>query len=243
MNSTTSPSNNTILRATGSLLTGPQSFTGLAGNNAFNLITNPYAAPVSWPGVHGASTGLTQFYTLWDPNIGSQGGYVTVNTVGIKSNPVSNATTSIQSGQAFFIQASAAAAPIVNVLETHKSSAGNIDVFRLGTHTELFTSSLFYADQSGQRINADGVTSVFDNSYNKSVDANDATQIANWDEDIAISRDNSLLSIESRPLIDGQDTIPFAMARMQLRTYEWQFNAANFAHPNLSASLVDNFFY
>ena len=41
------PSNNTTLRATGTLLTGAQSFTGLTGNSGFSLVTNPYASPIS----------------------------------------------------------------------------------------------------------------------------------------------------------------------------------------------------
>jgi hypothetical protein len=235
------PGNNTTLRSTGTLLTGPQSFTGLTGNSGFNLITNPYAAPINWASVHAASVGATQFYTLWDPNIGLRGAFVTVSTSGFKSNASSNATTIIQSGQAFFVQASGAPGPIVNIEEGHKSSANNIDVFRLGAQTELFTSSLFYIDQFSNSINADGVTSVYHNSYDTIIDGNDAAQIANWDEDVAIARRNNALTIESRPLINVSDTIPFTIARLKIQNYEWQFNSSNFNHPNLQASLVDKF--
>ena len=104
------PSSNATLRASGALLTGTQTFTGLEGNSKFSLIANPYAAPINWASVHAASTGLTQFYYYWDPNIGTRGGFVAVKTDGTKS-PASNAGLNIQSGQAFFVQASGAAIP------------------------------------------------------------------------------------------------------------------------------------
>ena len=208
-------------------------------------MTNPYASPINWASVYGASANLTQYYTLWDPNIGSQGGYVTVPatgpTAGMPSNPSSNANLHIQSGQAFFVQASGVPAPVVNIMEAHKSTVNDRDVFRVGTQTEVFTSSLFYTNSNGVRTNADAVTSAYNNQYSADVDENDAAQIANWDEDIAIVRGNNLLSIESRPLIDYEDTIPFTMARMQVRTYEWQFTASYFNAPTLTAFLVDKF--
>lgn len=244
LNTTTQPlpSNNTTLRATGTLLTGPQSFTGLYGNSEFNLVTNPYAAPINWPLVRAASENLSAYYTLWDPNVGEQGGYVTVHTTGVKSNPASNATVNIQSGQAFFTQATAGSTlSAVHILEAHKSGSNNVDVFRSGSHAEMFTSSLYYTNAAGTRINADAVTSIFDNSYSAGVDGDDATQMPNWDEDIAISRSGSLLSIEGRPLIDKRDTIPFTLARLQQRTYQWQFEATGFNHPNLQAALVDKY--
>jgi hypothetical protein len=236
------PSSNTILRATGTLLTGPQSFTGLYGNSEFNLVTNPYASAINWASVRAASTNLSPYYTLWDPNIASQGGYVTIHTSGLNGTPGSNANVNIQSGQAFFVQSSAGStSATVNILETHKSSSNNVDVFRLGSQTEMFTSSLFYTNAGGTRINADGVTSVYNNSYSSVVDEDDAVQMANWEEDIAISRTGSFLSIEGRPLIDQTDTIPFIVSRLQPRTYEWQFTASNFNHPDLQAVLVDQF--
>jgi hypothetical protein len=236
------PSNNTTLRATGSLLVGPQSFTGLYGGSEFNLVTNPYAAPIDWAGVRAASSNLTQFYTLWDPNIGSQGGYVTVSTTGVKSAPSSSATTHIQSGQAFFVQSTAGSTSAqVNIDETHKTSSNNANVFRLGSQTEMLASSLYYTNASGIRIIADAVTSVYHNSYSVNIDEDDAAQLPNWDEDVAIVRNGSQLSIEGRPLIESTDTIPLLVARLQQKTYEWEFTASGFAHPNLQAVLVDNY--
>lgn len=237
------PSNNTTLRATGRLLTGTQTFSGLIGNGSgdgFNLIANPYASAINWASVYAAGTGLSQFYTYWDPNFGTRGGYVTVKTDGTKTVGT-NADVNIQSGQAFFVQASGSASPAVSIQETHKSATNNLDVFRIGTQTESLSTSLYFNDENNNRRIADGVLSVYNNSYSVNMDGDDALQIANWDEDIAIARPGKMLSIESRPLIDNADTIPLATARLKMQNYEWQFTPANFSHPNLQAFLVDKF--
>ncbi|WP_207492084.1 fibronectin type III domain-containing protein [Aridibaculum aurantiacum] len=232
------PATNTVLRATGSLLTGTQVFSSLEGNGAFNLISNPYASPIDWASLAAANPSFEDFYTLWDPNQGTRGGYVTVDKMGVVS--AGAATRQIQSGQAFFVKAtSGAVSPTFTVTEADKSSENNIDVFRTGS-MEMFRTSLYFIDASG-RILADGVVNVYDNAYTKAVDANDAPQIANWDEDIAISRSNQMLSIEKRPLIDNNDTIFLSVARLKQQAYELQFEAIGFNAPGLQAYLEDKF--
>lgn len=235
------PSNNTTLKVTGRLLTGTQTFSGLTGSgDGFNLIANPYASAINWASVYAASTGLSPYYTYWDPNVGSRGGYVTVKTDGTKTAGT-NADVNIQSGQAFFVQASGASSPTVSIQETHKSATNNLDVFRIGTQTESLSTSLYFNDENNNRRIADGLLSVYNNNYSTAINADDAIQIANWDEDIAIARQGKMLSIESRPLIDDADTIALATARLKTQNYEWQFSPANFSHPNLQAFLIDKF--
>jgi hypothetical protein len=235
------PSNNTTLRTTGTVLTGTQTFSGLAGNNGFSLITNPYPSAINWASIYAASTGLTQFYTYWDPNMGTRGAYVTVKTDGTKSNPLANADVNIQSGQAFFVQASGATGPVVSIQETDKTSVNNIDVFRTGTENETFATALYFRDANGTRRIADGVMSVYNNSYSNALDGDDAEQIANWDEDIAIARSGKMISIESRPIINSADTIFLNIAKLNVQNYEWQFSPSNFNHPNLQATLIDKY--
>ena len=42
-------------------------------------------------------------------------------------------------------------------------------------------------------------------------------------------------------MIGDADTIALATARLKQKNYEWQFDAEDFNHPNLLATLVDNF--
>ena len=82
---------------------------------------------------------------------------------------------------------------------------------------------------------------AYNNTYSKGIDGDDAVQIENWDEDIAIRSFDKILSIEARPLIDDVDTIALSVTGLKAKTYEWQFDVANFDHPSLQASLIDNF--
>jgi hypothetical protein len=211
VNNSVSNSSNTTFRSTGKILAGTQTFVNLEGNARSSIVTNPYAAPLDWKTLYNdASTSnaasFENFYTYLDPNVGTNGGYVTVNINGIKSAPT-NASVQIQAGQAFFLKAkSNVSSPTFTVKESHKSQGPSTDVFRTGT-SEQFAAALYYNGADSTRKIADGVTVVFDNNYSPEVDGNDAEEIANWNENISIKRANKELSIETRPLIDISDTL------------------------------------
>jgi hypothetical protein len=239
----TASSGNTVLRATGTILTGNQTFTVSGTNNNFSLITNPYPSPISWTSVINDADNTGKFaiqYTLWDPNISTRGGYVTVTNGGVNSGG-GNATVNIQSGQAFFVRNADGVTTSFSIKESHKSTTNNIDVFRTGVQQEMLRAGLFFTHTDNSRRQADGVVTVYDNNYSAAFDGNDAMQIANWDEDVAIISNNKELSIESRPLADNGDTIFFNMARLREMNYEWEFVAENFNAPGLTAYVQDAF--
>ena len=144
---TANGSSNTTLRTTGSLLTGNQPYALQQNQNNFTLVTNPYASPINWASVYADASNLrlVSAYTYWDPNISTRGGYVQVTDAGIRSPNTGNATVEIQSGQAFFVQASAAS-PTLVIKESHKSTNSNTDVFRTGgTGAIVYFVVLYYA--------------------------------------------------------------------------------------------------
>jgi len=244
----TASSSNTVLRATGTLLTGTQTFPGLATDGNFSLITNPYASPIRWDASSGVYTGANatnfeNYYTIWEPNVSTRGGFVTVNSSGTVGGASLVATRDIQSGQAFFVKTKSGvmSAPTFTINESNKTTVNNIDIFRLGTQQESLKAYLFFTHTDNSRRVADGVTTVYDNNFSAGFDGNDAEQIANWDEDIAIVSNSKQLSIESRPLADAGDTIFFNMARLREINYEWEFKAENFNAPGLTAYLQDAF--
>lgn len=112
---------------------------------------------------------------------------------------------------------------------------------RVGTQTEILKILLYYYDNGGVLRNADGVTAVFNNNYSNEIDANDAQQMANWDEDIAIKRNDYYLSIESRKLADANDSVPLAIARLKTQAYIWKFIPKNFNAAGLMLQLHDRF--
>ncbi|HEX6915392.1 MAG TPA: Ig-like domain-containing protein [Chitinophagaceae bacterium] len=235
---------NTRLRARGTLVTTDQSFTGLATTTGhFSLVTNPFASSLDWSLIYADGTNSNDFenaYTTWDPNIGDRGGFVTVTNGNIAS--AGSSTIHIQSGTAFFVQRKSTATGNTLTLKTsHRSTTNNIDVFRSGNQQELLRVSLYYQPVSGARRLADGAVVVYNNQYSASVDQNDAQQIGNWDEDIAIKREGKMLSIETRPLADAGDTVQLNVARLKTISYEWQFKPENINAPGLVAVLRDNY--
>jgi len=239
------PTSSTTLRTTGSLITGTQTgFTNalIGGAGKLNLITNPYPSAIDWALVQPACSNITQYYTMWDPEIGTRGAFVTVKTDGTKSNSSSAATTKIQSGQAFFVEASGSSTPAVSLQEGHKSTGDNSGVFRgAGDPAESFAIDLYTQMPDSTFRNADGVLAVYDNNYSESIDGDDANEINNWDENIAIARESNRLAIESRPVIVAVDTLPLFMNNMKQQTYQFVFTPTSFTNTYLKAELIDNF--
>jgi hypothetical protein len=235
------PTSSTTLRTTGTLVTGTQTaFTnGYTNGGALNLVTNPYPSPIDWSLVRGASTGITNFYTFWDPNFNTRGGFVTVSTTGVASSGL--ATQFIQSGQAFFVE-SDGGTPAVSIQEAHKTAGNNNEVFLTPPPpVEGFRTELYFTEPNAYRRVVDGALAVFNNTYSAGVDANDAKEINNWDENIAIAREGKHLAIEGRPVILTKDTLPLFMNNMKQQAYEFEFTPAMFSNPNLKAELIDNF--
>jgi hypothetical protein len=230
MNDNSVPVSSTTLRATGSLVTGRVDYPNQEGNSRISVIGNPYASPISWESVYAANSGnFEKFYTLWDPNVGTRGGFVTVDISGSTSVLKSGATTEIQSGQAFMVKAKPGIiSPTFTIQETHKSTTNNINVFRTNNSIPSFYTSLYFTDTSGSRKLADGALARYDVSYSPTVDEDDAADVPNFDENIAFMRDGAKLSIESRPSLNGADTLFLSMDNVKQQTYEWQFDPSNF---------------
>jgi hypothetical protein len=247
----TMPTSSTTLRATGIIQTGNQSaFTNgfVGGAGTLNLVTNPYPSPINWNLLYNeggsANTTISNAYTYWDPNVGNRGGFVTVNDAGGVTNTNGGAAGGnlfIQSGQAFFVQASGVAAPALSIKETHKAAGDNdIVFFTPPPPLESFRTSLYYTETNGYRQVADGALAIF-GDYKAAVDNHDAFEINNWDENIAINRNGKHLAIESRPVIVKSDELPIFMNNMKQRAYEFEFTPEAFTNTNLKAELIDNF--
>jgi hypothetical protein len=244
------PTSPTTLRTTGTLLTGNQSFTGTlaTGDGIMNLVTNPYASPISWNSIYTdavtPNTNLKNYYTLWDPNVGTRGGFVTVTDGGAISilngqTGPSLANINIQPGQAFFVTSNGAAAPTLTIRESYKSTTNNNQVFLVPP--ESFSVNLFFTEPNNYRRVADGVSVQYDNTYTPGLDGNDALEINNWDENIAIAREGKHLAIEGRPVIVTRDTLPLFMNNMKQQAYEFEFTPTQFTNIGLKAELIDNF--
>ena len=232
------PTSSTTLRANGTVVTGPvNSFTNaFTGAGTLNLVTNPYPSPIDWQLVRAASSNITNFYTFWDPNNGTRGGFVTVSSA--NTGPLRY----IQSGQSFFVESNGVGTPVVNMLESHKAAGNNNDVFLVPPPpAEAFAVQLYFTEPSNYRRLSDEADAWYDNNYNTAVNEEDAREINNWDENIAILREGKHLAIEQRPVIVLRDTLPLFMNNMKQQTYEFEFRPQAFTNAALTATLIDNF--
>lgn len=249
-NTTGMPTSATTLRATGSLLQGTQSsFTNAfsSASGTLNLVTNPFASPIDWNAIYtdASTTNLSNYYTYWDANVGTRGGFVTVTNTGTvspaPSGGVPAGTTTIQPGQAFFVTSTGAGTPTLSIKEIHKTAGNNNNVFRITNSPVSLAATLYFTEPNGYRRVADGVTAMFDNSFSNGLDGNDAIEINNWDENIAINRSGKHLSIESRTTPSTNDTLPIFMNNMKQRDYELQVDPKNLVLNNMKAELIDNY--
>ena len=101
--------------------------------------------------------------------------------------------------------------------------------------------SLYYTESSGYKRLTDGAVALFDNQYSAALDGNDAVEVANWDENIAIMRNGQNLAIESRADLNENDTLAISMSTMKAMNYALQFQGSNFGSSLLQPLLIDNY--
>ena len=227
---------NTVLVATGTLLTGDQTYntgsaiplSGVTGR--FTLLGNPFASPINWATI--PKTNLANTYWGWDPNLSSTGGYITVTTTGTVTlqAPYSGSTglnQYIQPGQGFFVKTTGAS-PVLTIREQDKVSNFNANAFRTNraavNDISLLAINLQYIS-SGNNILADGVLAAFDPSFSNSAGAEDATKMANSAESIAILNDTTSLSIDARQMPQNNDTLFLNVSRLTKPQYTLQIFA------------------
>ena len=227
----TSTPNYTTLSSAGTLLTGDQTYTTSStiplngGSGIYTLLGNPFASPVDWSTLQ--RTNLSNTYWGWDPNLSSTGGYVTVSTAGNVTliSPFSGTTglnQYIQSGQGFFVQATAAS-PSLTIREQDKVSNYNANAFRTLSPNSipLIAVNLLYDNAGGQTL-ADGALAAFDANFSNSVTNEDASKIMNIAENVSLAEGKSLLSIDERQMPKTNDTLFLNITKLTKPQYTLQ---------------------
>jgi hypothetical protein len=242
----------TVLSATGSLRTGNTTVSaGSLGAGQYYLLGNPFASPVNPATLSG--TNLGNDFNMWDPNLAGEygvGGYVTFNRTtnqynvspSYSNSPLSN----IQSGQAFFIQASAAAATDVTFEEGDKTAVVNNAQFR-GASTgfeQLRVTLKKDFTNTGNYSHVDGTVAVFHDSIGQSgLDYYDITKFENDGENIALVRSGSNLVFEHRPLVvTANDTLFLKIWNTTSSNYTFSISTENMiTMGSMSAILKDKY--
>jgi hypothetical protein len=252
-----------ILRTRGRLVTGNVVFntSGVTANGAtnsnirlngtadgFTMIGNPYACAVDWDLLYtdASTSNISSTYFLFDPNVGTTGGYATYNqTTGISVPGASAINKFIQPGQAIFIQ-NTGTSPSITFKETHKVA----DVSALTTtfrtaRTESTVSRLLIdlnRNVSGSFVTMDGVAIAFNNAYDNGEGPEDASKISNTADNLAVLRNNKQWAIEGRKEPTINDTVRLRVWSVTAGTsYQLSINTNHFQQINLQPYLYDYF--
>jgi hypothetical protein len=234
----------TTIRAKGTPRTGSVSVSSILSTVAdgWSLVGNPYNALVDLRAA--SSTNLSTYYHVWDPQRGTRGAYVSYHlSTGYKSNSASEVNEYVQPGQAFFVQTVANGPASLTFEENKKAPAGTqTRVFRPVVNYPVLNVSLNYTDSLANGApEMDALAVLFDNSFSNNVDANDAKKNYNQDENMGISRDGKLLSMELRNMYDQNTTIPLSMTNYVRQNYTIRINWSNPIDAGYEGYLRDNY--
>jgi hypothetical protein len=248
----TSPSTETVLRTKGNLYTGDQPPIVVSAGK-FASIGNPYASTLDMSLI--MKTGVKDFFYVWDPKLGGNyglGGYQTFSknaaddyeiTPGDGSYDISGSVSNyIQSGQAFLVQADVTDGSLT--FTENIKSGGSGQVSRpAGLSRPQLRASLYGVNADNSTYMIDGVLSNYDDSYSNSVDALDAIKPTNASENLSIKTANTLLVIERRHRIEGNDTIFLNLANTKVQKYRFEFTAGGLGQAALTGILEDTYLH
>ena len=242
-----SPTTSTTLRTMGELFTGDlQPITVDAGK--FAVIGNPYAAALDMRYI--SKTGLKDFFYLWDPKLGGDyglGAYQTfsfngsdyVITPGRGSYTDSGSVSNfIQSGQAFFVQATFGGGDI-RITENAKINSPAQISTPGGTTLPQLRTNLYGIKADGSSYMIDGVISNYGNSYSNGVDDMDGMKLSNSVENLSIKTANSLLVVERRHTISTRDTVFLNLANTKAQQYRFEFKTEQLDQQGLTGFVED----
>lgn len=214
LTSNTATSDNTVLRATGTLSIGDvtqSNFSAVSGE--FNFIGNPYQSSVDMEAVLTNSTNLnTSQYYIWDPTLGARGQYVTVLLPSGTNTSGSAANQYLQTGQGAFVTTLTDGAASILFEESDKGAGNDTPTFFTDNdpivNNVSIIGQLFRAGSAEEEsLLQDSFGIMFSDNYSNNITSRDAVKPTNLDENMGISNGESLLSIEQREFPVEEDVI------------------------------------
>jgi len=240
LNSNTAVGPATTLRTTGRLAVGSRGVDNVGSNvGDFSLIGNPYQARINLTEFMNGSSGVSsQFVYIYDPTLGTRGGYATVDlatgdNTSETTPETSSATNILEPNQAFFVETTLASQAVVysesykaiNTLDGSTQVGGNVAFSIQEPFTNLYVN-LYYDNIDTKAV--DAVKVKFRAGANNAKDTLDATKVWNYDESFAIDRNPNYMSIETRSLPTAQDSVPFYLGNFTKTAYRLEIKPENF---------------
>lgn len=235
----------TVLRSTGYLKEGPQTFTVAA--SGFTAIPNPFASPINFATI--TRNNVQNNFYLWDPKLGGQygvGAYVLISSNGAGGYNITPARASpesqyIQSGQGFMVQSTGVAGSII-IKESDKYAGPAANVFRSSKILQGLRVTLQSTNNDNSTSILDEVLTSYGTQYSNHLDELDAIKPANFNENLGLSRDGKILMLERRNMNLSADTVFLKLWNMEQKEYILHLTPENLAGTSIqSATLVDHY--
>ncbi len=201
----------TVLRATGSLFTGPytQNFeTTTLGD--FAMFGNPYQSAVDINSVFANSINVkSNIYYVYDPSLGDNGAYVTVLLPEGTNTSSSSANEYLQPGQGAQFATLAAGASAVLFNESDKAPGEFTATSRPHSGNDMLTVKLYTTENfnNGGSVH-DSFGILFAEGNDNGINKEDAKKPMNFYENLGIDHDGTYLSLEQREMPQTGDTYP-----------------------------------
>jgi len=240
----------TTLRATGELTAeneGSKTISVNVPEQRFIAAGNPFQSQVDMNVVltTNATNISPNYYWVWDPTLGARGAYTAIiASSGTASSGDSDANQYLQAGQAGWVYTAGAGVSSVSFTQASKNTSGlETSTFRdssdLTSQGQLRLSLYESSALANNETATDGLLILFDTEGSNTVDANDAQNITNLDENFATNNNDVLLSIESRATPMHEEEI-----QLEINTYRntnYTIVAEGISMQGATAYLYDNF--
>jgi hypothetical protein len=249
--------NPTVLRTKGTLFTPahlPLSTNVVA--DKFESVGNPYASAIDMRKIT-RTGGVTEFFQVWDPRLGGSYNYGAFQTFSKNSagdyevtpgggtyGAPGSVNNFIQSGQAFFVQATGSGGT-VSFTENAKANSNILITAPNGIpqQQKTFRTSLYTLNSDGSAGSiVDGVLNNFDDGYSNGIDEMDARKSFNTGENLSIKSGGKLLVIERKRPITQNDTIFLSLTGVRVQQYQFHFDAENL-NTDLDGFLEDSYLH
>jgi len=122
---------------------------GVGNGNGYNLISNPYASPISWAKLRNGNTSVANAIYIYNADLGLTTSYVN----GVSSPAAASANDIIPMGQGFFVQALANTTLIAKESNKTSNNTSANQLLKTANNSQVF------------RLRVDG----FDGSYDETV--------------------------------------------------------------------------
>jgi hypothetical protein len=240
----------TTLSASGGLIMGTHvKSLGTAAASQYFLVGNPYASPIDPDRI--TLNNLSENLWVWDAKVGGNnnlGRYVSFNRTSNHYNILDAASgypdnsVMIQSGQAFFVQASAAGAASLTFEEVHKSSSVSGLMFGIREQEIPFQSLrvTLQQDLNGEASDIDGAVALFREGSDPGIDRHDGAKMMNSSENLYLQRLGKDLTFEHRPPVQTRDTLFLMLGNLRPQAYRLRIHTQDFVGTDmLSVRLFD----